>query len=147
MEKEGIQGRNGIRDILKWGELGRTRKSWRRGPVMTNKSTRGRCAFHYTTEVYSPRTCCPGSYRSHFISCFSHPREDTVQTQKEESYALSTATLVNVKRFTGEQLSNSIRPDSPSYPNHCVQLSSDQSSAQGFLATIHYLHTNLQDRV
>lgn len=103
--------------------------------------------FCYTTELYSACTCCPDSYRSHFISRFSHPREDSAHAQKEESHTPSTATLVNVRRFTGEKLSNSIWPNGPSWPNHCVQLSSDQPSAQGFPATIHHLHTNLQDRV
>lgn len=94
----------------------------KRSTVNVNQNT---TLFNDTAELYSPRTCCPDRY-SHSTSCFSlHPSEDTAQTQKEDLYAFSTAKLVNVKRFTAEQLSNATWPKSPSWPNHCGQLSSN----------------------
>lgn len=171
---------------------------------MTNKSTRGGCEYIFPRDllqlmlIKALRFPVPQQSFTHHILAVptdtgaislcvspSHLPKDIAQAQKEASSASSTAKLVNVKRFTGEQLSNSIWPDGPSWPNHCGQLSSSRPLAQspvllpapcraaqlggpgeqtrvprtgsccepksekshGSPARIHYLHTDLQDRV
>lgn len=110
---------------------------------MTNKSTRGGCEYIFPRDLLQlmliktpPFSITQRSFTHHILAVLtdtaislrvspSHPSEDTAQTQKEDLYAFSTDKLVNVKRFTGEQLSNATWPKSPSWPNHCGQLSSN----------------------
>lgn len=94
---------------------------------MTNKSTRGGCEYIFPRDLLQLTliktlhfSITQQSFTHHILAVLTdkgaislhvspfHLPEDIAQAQKVESYAFSTAKLVNVKRFTGEQLSNSI---------------------------------------
>lgn len=85
--------------------------------MMRKKSTTGGCEYIFPRDLLQLLVT---KMPFHSVSS-SHLPEDIAQTQKEESYIFSTATLVNVKRFPGEQLSNSIPPDGPSRPKRSGQ--------------------------
>lgn len=74
----------------------------------------------YTTELHTQHSCCPDRDRSHFTSCSSLSPQ--MLHRLRPVYAFSAAELVSVERFTGEQSSNSIQPNGPSWPKHCGQL-------------------------
>lgn len=109
---------------------------------MTHKSTRGGCEYIFPRDlqlmlIKTPRfSMTQRSFTHHVLAVLtdtaiplrvspSTPQKILHRLRKRTCMLFSTAKLVNVKRFTAEQLSNATWPKSPSWPNHCGQLSSN----------------------
>lgn len=70
------------------------------------------------------------------ISLHVPPSHPQMPCRLRPVHAFSTAKLVSVKRFTGEQSSNSVQPSGPSWPSHCGQLRGQWPLAQSLLPAL-----------